>query len=1137
MDRSPQALIPTDLFAMVNHSNTKSYQEDNEQNTSPNVGLKTLLQGSSHGLNARFQSHGSPTSSSSSLPSSTSMSSSSKNEKKKSFSSSKKKERGTFSTGGNQKAVDATPTFTAKSPGILPPVPFTLAHRSPNEMSKNIIHHISKSKGNVIVVTNTMVDGEQKTNSTKINPLPLSSATSALLGSPKKKTKVENTLCFGSAVFKNQPQSSSSSQHQKQKLPSFTKNSSNSKQDGGDTTSMEGNTSLNESSTTPQKNKLYGNNAVLLTTGSSEAKTKEKMSPTKEKMSPIILEKEKLLDSSTSAPSPPPLRNSPVPPAIQNRRSHTTSPYLTTTTPSVSVVLQMDASTGRVHEGVGSTSVGRSEMTPPPVILNFSSENRISPEITPGVQQVTPGIQQVTPGIQQVTPGIQEVTSGIQQVTPGIQQVTPNNLNTSSNNEQITNNTSENEREETDAERRAREEAESLALAMRLMEEETQAQMERLHRLQAEAIRNQRRSARRQTRTRSRTTSSSQSDNSNASTNGSGNRATVDRNYHNNNRDGTEITEEERIGNDERTHQEEGEEDYHEEEEVQESSQVDEDFLLAYDLAQQEQQQSVLDQIVAQQRTVQRQNRRRRRRRENPNARQNLNQGGLRQSQNSNSTNDPNLNTGTNEDFTDDEDYTEGEDEDEGFIDPDEMTYDELLSLGEQMGDVKQERWREEANEHINTLVIHKWKPAGYDEKEKQKCSTSSSSCASSSSCSSCAGDSSNAKTGTNSTPSPPPKPKLMRRGSCNDDLCQICQYDYELNDEGYNILHDSMPDYYKVLGLSRDASQKDIKKAYRKLALKYHPDKNKGDKSAEEKFKEVAEAYDVLGDEEKRKMYDMDGGRGGFAGAASGSSGPSSFAWGSSAGFPSGSPGGFSSQYKFQGDPMAMFSQFFGSDFTRASSFGNGSPFDTFGSEFGGFGGPFGGRMNNSSSSSSSSTQRPKVKVDLMCSLEELYQGTTKKLKITRKSTTLQREATITLEIPIKVGWKAGTSITYSQHGDEIGNSGVAQDLVFVVREKKHSTFARNGDDLICHKTITMGQSLCGSYVSEIKLLSGKTIRLTFDANEVITPQTNKIIAGRGMPNQKNPNEFGDLILTFDVQWPRSFSSEQRDLLKRVFK
>eukprot|EP00913_Durusdinium_trenchii_P007512 g7061.t1 len=128
--------------------------------------------------------------------------------------------------------------------------------------------------------------------------------------------------------------------------------------------------------------------------------------------------------------------------------------------------------------------------------------------------------------------------------------------------------------------------------------------------------------------------------------------------------------------------------------------------------------------------------------------------------------------------------------------------------------------------------------------------------------------------------------------------------------------------DYYGILGVDKKASQDDIKKAYRRAALKWHPDKNQDKREeAEAKFKDIAEAYDVLSDPEKKNIYDQFGEEG-LKGGAPGSSGEGAGPGASGAG-----PGGF--RYEFHGDPNDMFARFFKDSFQRSSSFGESSPFE----------------------------------------------------------------------------------------------------------------------------------------------------------------------------------------------------------------
>lgn len=254
--------------------------------------------------------------------------------------------------------------------------------------------------------------------------------------------------------------------------------------------------------------------------------------------------------------------------------------------------------------------------------------------------------------------------------------------------------------------------------------------------------------------------------------------------------------------------------------------------------------------------------------------------------------------------------------------------------------------------------------------------------------------------------------------------------------------------DYYKILGISRSATDDDIKKAYRKLALKYHPDKNKTP-GAEDRFKEVAEAYEVLSDKKKRDIYDThgeEGLKGGIPGGAN--TGPS-----------------FSS-YQFHGDPRATFAQFFGnaSPFQAFFDLGGSNRMfgfhdddmdidDPFATPLRGPGGAFRSHSFNvhSPNRSKDKLQDPPIEHDLYVSLEDITKGCTKKMKISRK--VLQPDGTArkedkVLTINVKPGWKAGTKITFQKEGDQ-GRNKIPADIVFIIRDKPHVHFKREGSDI----------------------------------------------------------------------------------------
>ncbi|KAK0406377.1 hypothetical protein QR680_018539 [Steinernema hermaphroditum] len=314
--------------------------------------------------------------------------------------------------------------------------------------------------------------------------------------------------------------------------------------------------------------------------------------------------------------------------------------------------------------------------------------------------------------------------------------------------------------------------------------------------------------------------------------------------------------------------------------------------------------------------------------------------------------------------------------------------------------------------------------------------------------------------------------------------------------------------DYYKILGVAKGASDEEIKKAYRKAALRWHPDKNKGDKTAEAKFKDVAEAYDVLADPQKRTIYDQYG-EAGLKGETPG------------AGF-SGFNGtrGSRQYYSFNEDPMNMFRQMFGDDSSGLSGFRD----DFFGasSSFGGF--PSGGTFF-SGTNFGGQTQQPRKEKDppvhhsVYVSLEDLMTGCLKKMRITKTILTVNgitRTETKDLAIEIKPGWKEGTKITFKEEGDQRPNR-IPADIVFTVKNKPHPTFRRdaNGADLHYDVKISLKDALCGCTIP-VPLLMGGTYSYT--TTGIIKHGQTITLSGHGLVRNKNMDQSGDLILHFTV-------------------
>ena len=349
------------------------------------------------------------------------------------------------------------------------------------------------------------------------------------------------------------------------------------------------------------------------------------------------------------------------------------------------------------------------------------------------------------------------------------------------------------------------------------------------------------------------------------------------------------------------------------------------------------------------------------------------------------------------------------------------------------------------------------------------------------------------------------------------------------------------MSEYYEILGLNKNATQEEIKKAYRKLAIKYHPDKNKDDPNAEQKFKEIAEAYGVLSDEEKRKIYDKYGKKG------------------------LENNGGMH----------------FNADDIFSSFFGGGSPFGSFfGSSFGSsFGSPFGSPFGvNDEFGNKTKPKRKTEDIIAECNLtlEELYNGKVLKRKIkhsrickscdgtgskTKQTTTckscngngikrvvhrqgftqiiqqvkcencngtgesinendkctkcngkkvIQEEKII--EINVKPGTKNNQQFRFQNESDEYPGY-IAGDIIFVIRTKDHPKFIRDpNDNLLYAKKIKLSEALCGCKFS-IKTLDNRIIYVKYD--DVITPGQTLILRNEGFTKKTN------MYIQFEIEFP----------------
>jgi curved DNA-binding protein len=318
--------------------------------------------------------------------------------------------------------------------------------------------------------------------------------------------------------------------------------------------------------------------------------------------------------------------------------------------------------------------------------------------------------------------------------------------------------------------------------------------------------------------------------------------------------------------------------------------------------------------------------------------------------------------------------------------------------------------------------------------------------------------------------------------------------------------------DYYKILGVDRNATEKEIKQAYRKLARQYHPDVNPGDKAAEERFKEINEAYEVLSDPEKRKKYDQFGAYWQQFTRAGGR--PEDFDWSR---WTATGPGG-QRVYTRTVTPEELEEIFGGlggfSDFFQTLFGGMGRrqrPVDL--SDLFGFG-----------EFDQAVQERPRygrdVEQPVQVTLEEAFRGTTR---------ILQREDGSRIEVKIPRGVRTGSRVRVSGKG--VLGRGQSGDLYLVVEVLPHPTFQRDGDDLKVDVPVDLYTAILGGEV-QVPTLE-RPVVLT------IPPETpnNKIfrLRGLGMPNLKNPDQRGDLYARVLVQLPTHLTDRERELFRQL--
>lgn len=309
--------------------------------------------------------------------------------------------------------------------------------------------------------------------------------------------------------------------------------------------------------------------------------------------------------------------------------------------------------------------------------------------------------------------------------------------------------------------------------------------------------------------------------------------------------------------------------------------------------------------------------------------------------------------------------------------------------------------------------------------------------------------------------------------------------------------------DYYQTLGVTRTATQPEIKSAYRKLARKHHPDANKGDKASEEKFKEISEAYEVLKDPEKRKRYDMLGSN--WKAGSDFKPPPDSgfnFDFENFGGFPKGASGG------------GGFSDFFEALFGQG--FGTGGPFGAQGARPG-------ARRPHTTGAARPGIRPHEQQADIELSVDELAKGAQRTLKVTPAG-----EKAKTIEVKIPKGVRAGSKIRIAGQG-AMTPSGRG-DLILRIKVRPHKEFTVDGDNLVCEITLKPGVAVTGGQVSvptldgpvKIKIppltQTGRTLRLK----------------GRGLPVLKQTTT-GDLLVKVKVTIPENPSEKEKELYAKL--
>ena len=320
--------------------------------------------------------------------------------------------------------------------------------------------------------------------------------------------------------------------------------------------------------------------------------------------------------------------------------------------------------------------------------------------------------------------------------------------------------------------------------------------------------------------------------------------------------------------------------------------------------------------------------------------------------------------------------------------------------------------------------------------------------------------------------------------------------------------------DYYKILGVDKKATAKEIKQAYRRLARQYHPDVNPGNKEAEEKFKQINEANEVLGNSEKRQKYDELGANWKYyeqwqraGGQASGQP----FDWSQ---FGSASGAGGEARYGYR----TMTEE------DLEGLFGNSGPFSGFYYTF--FGGAPGSRIKRQYHPPSRPRRGQDMEQPVEVSLEEAFHGTTRVLQMSDASGRVHR-----LEARIPAGVHDGSRVRLAGQGMPGSGGGQAGDLYLITHVRPHHLFERREDDLHLKLAVPLTTAMLGGEV-EVPTLNGKVMLR-------IPPETQNgksfRLKGKGMPKLQDPRQYGDLYIEVKAILPQRLSERERRLFEEL--